>query len=306
MALLVTGGGNSTWLRLAVYCALALGLQLGHALLVIRTARRGARLHAGHGAWKARYREGRHLWSVLTFTMPLRAHDSFWVALVAVLGLVYPLAVLVREVDGSPGPSSFVRQWAMFGAFTVVLFLTAVALSLLERATPQLTLARWASNEVRLEKAPRHARQPVGPRVAPFLEIHARRRLKRLPSSLKERYVATCDKLIETSKIGYMQQNTRQAVHRVMRDALQYSARVANSLDASEAERVANAWLVERGLADISPTSLSSRRRFPTVQYVGEVTDTVKGVLALIGAIALVVIFVINGAGLDEIISQLK
>jgi len=140
---LLAAGIPQTTLRVLVICCLvAVAFQVFHIMLTVRSARRGARLWAGDEVWKARSKEARNNWHVLTSTMPLRAQDLFWVGLVVPSALVYPLVVFARQQAESDDSNPIPRQLALYGGMTMILILSALALWLLDRATPRLTLAR--------------------------------------------------------------------------------------------------------------------------------------------------------------------
>ncbi|SES67245.1 hypothetical protein SAMN04488546_0057 [Geodermatophilus poikilotrophus] len=305
---LLAAGISQTTLRvLAICCLVAVAFEVVHIVLTVRSARRGARLCAGDEVWKARSKEARNNWHVLTFAMPLRAQDLFWVGLAVPFALVYPLTVFARQQAESNDSRPVSRQLALYGGIIIVLILSALLLWLLDRATPRLTLARWAADAMISPRwLGRSPRPPLGPRVALLLELCVRRRSRRLPTALRDHFLSTSGKLIEILRIAEAQQNTRHQAGRTMRQALQLSARLANSKDHSEATRIVDDWLKERGLADAVPAPLPSRRRLPTVQSVGEVTETAKKVLVLVGGLVAAIVLLINGAGLDKVLSQLK
>lgn len=307
LAVIATGLPTVSWLRLGTYCLFAFLLQVGHAVLVVRTARRGARLYSSHEAWNARFSEARNIWHALTSAMPLRAHDLFWVYLSALLGFIYPLIVLSLEIE-EPGEALGVSlQLAAVAALLIVMLLSGALLVLLDRAIPALTLARWASDQMINPRWPfRRPPPPAGPRVAPVLSLYANRRLNRLPSPITEEVIATCNKLAAVSRVAYTQQNTRQSVRRVMRDVLQYSARMANSKDPSEAARMANAWLNREGLGDFSAAPYEKRRPVVTVRGIGTFADLIKHLAYLVGFVTFVWLLIQNDAGLPEIVKQFK
>jgi hypothetical protein len=228
-----------------------------------------------------------------------------------VSGLSYPFLVYARTVELERRPASFWLQIGFLGAVCSVLLLAAVLIWLPDWISPHLTLARWATFDVirpiRVLGFGPSRRVPLsGLGVASNLDLRIRRRLKRLPESSRGEILTTCGKLIEVLRLGQMQQHSRARARRTMREAFQYSARIANSRDASEAARNAETWLKRIGLADMPAAPVPGERRIPTFQSIGEATNTVKGILALIGAIVVGVILLINNAGLDKVFSQLQ
>ncbi len=103
-----------------------------------------------------------------------------------------------------------------------------------------------------------------------------------------------------------MQQDTRQKARVTMRHALQYSARVANAKDASEAMRMVDAWLVGQRLSGISAAPPNVRRGLPTVQWVADLVDLVNNARQLIVVLIIVAIAIAADLNLKDIFGQLK
>ncbi len=296
-----------TLLALVIGCGFALGLQIVHVFMTVRAARLGAQLILNHAAWETRFKEARHIRRVLTFTMPLRAWDSFWPVVAGFLALLYPLAVFSRQQDGVAGPVPLTLQAALFGAFAVVLILSATLYLLFDRAMPQYALALWAGYQMARTRGTGGRRtKPLTAQVAPLLNVCIRRRARRIPPSLRDDFLATASKLAEVFRVAYIQQNTSQRAQRTMWDALQYGARLANSKDTSEAVRRVDAWLVSRGLDEISATPPRIRRPLPTLQWMSDLSNLVKNVKDLAVVLVLVALTIAAGAGLKDIFTQFK
>lgn len=303
LALLVLDETNLTWLGVGLLICVVLGLASCHLVLMVKAARRGARLYA-HRTWRTTYREARHFWQLLTIAMPLRAGDFYWVVVVFFPALAYTGYVAADTRRSLQGSLSISEQWAFYAGVIILLGLAGMLLWLLERVTPQLTLARWAA-EFADKPAGSVGRSPTGTKVSALLQTWVRRRVRRVPPSLKDDYLKTSSKLMEAQRVAELKKQTRPKFDRALREALQYSARLANNKNAYESLQMVDSWLAGQGQSDISAPPLKLRR-MPSIQGVGEVTEVVSRVKDLVVWVVVLIVAVAAGLSLTEIIEKLK
>jgi hypothetical protein len=111
---------------------------------------------------------------------------------------------------------------------------------------------------------------------------------------------------MEAQRVAQLRKQTRPKFHRALREALQLSARLANSKDAYVSIQRVDAWLAEKGATDIAATPPRSRRDIQIVKWVGSLADLVRHLTYLAGAIGLVVVLFRAGTGLPEFVEQLR
>jgi hypothetical protein len=298
------GRTEVSWLAFGASILGAALVLLGHASLTVRTARRGAQL-SGIDPWAAEHAEDRHLWRVLTRSMPLRHGDLIWLgaALVPPVSWVFLKVMEQRPNSGSTGDRT--EGLAVWGGLCVFAFAVLTTLMLLERAQPHLVLVRWALG------ASNHAPASYGlwmggPRAAVLLGVCARRRARRLPSSLRDAFFTSCGKLGETLRVAHLQQHTRPHLADTSRSAIQHSARIACCVDAFEGVRVLDRWLAQQGLLDL-PAPLPQRGRFdPVVRVVDNLTGLVRNLIFLGVTVASFVLVVRAGWGPGEFVDRFR
>ncbi|SDM01747.1 hypothetical protein SAMN05660642_01345 [Geodermatophilus siccatus] len=299
----------TTWASFGLWALAAAVLLVGHALLTLRTARRGNRLVlSGRDPWVAQNGEAQHQWRVLTRVMPLRAWDIMWlfVALTPVLALF--LRSFWQARPSAQGANSGNILASMYVAQLCMVLAVVGVLWLLDRLTPQLTLARWAadSDSRRGANSGPLWLERTGTPAAKLLNVCVRRRARRLPSSLRDSYREDCAKLSEILRVAQLQQRTRPEVVDLSRAALQYSANIACCIDVVEATRQLRAWLVRQGLSSF-PAPLPTRRGIdPAVKLVGNLADLLRNLIYIAVALAILVVFLRAGAGFAEFVRQFR
>jgi hypothetical protein len=237
--------------------------------------------------------------------MPLRYWDFIWLGAALVPPVVWVLLKIMEQRPNSGSDGSRTEGLAVWAGLWVFVLVVLAVLMLLDRAQPHLVLVRWAlvaSDHASASHKPSRG----GPRAAVLLGVCARRRVRRLPTSLRDAFLTSCGKLGETLRVAHLQQHTRPQVVDTLRFAIQHSARVVNCVDPFEGVRILDSWLAQQGLLEI-PAPLPRRDRFdPVVRVVDNLTGLVRNVIFLGVTVASLVLVVRSGWGPGEFVDRFR